>query len=668
MPDVCIVSMPYDLLHMPSLGIGQLVAAAKGRGIDAGAVYAKFWFAEKIGLKNYNIICRLLNPASLLAEWTFSKAAFPNFHASDDEYLAMAVSSYHEDSFIDNFMKQYSEYADIAELLVEIRKKAGDFINEAAEKILDMSPYIVGCSSMFQQHCSSLALLRRLKELNPKLITIMGGANCEGIMGQTLLKCFPWVDFVMSGEADLAFPVFCEQVLAGGTAIRQDKLPYGVISREYVGKIQDNDITSPVALVDDMDSVPVPDYADYFEELEKYLTKEEINPILMFETSRGCWWGQKHKCSFCGLNGHNVRFRRKSADRVMDEIDALSHRYSLHRFFASDNIMDMNHFKDLLPRLSATSPVENIFFFETKANLNEPQVVQLRRAGVTWIQPGIESLNDNSLKLMNKGNSSAGNVALLKYAMENGVKITWNYLTGIPEEDDAWNDETAQWLPLIYHLEPPGSIGNIRFDRFSSYYNHQDKYGLKLLPYKTYAYIYPVDSSEIENMACFFEDYMQQGRGAGPGAQQLKNCFNEWNNAFHGGWSSDLAGSSLQSVNKKDARPQLIMRELENMTMITDTRDCAFQRIYYLEGLEHQVHQFCRQPRPADRLLENFNRHYGLDIKPLELDEVIGKLREWKLVVILGEWVLSLATRKTKFNKNRAKNKPIASFSWLGDI
>ncbi|GAB6181621.1 RiPP maturation radical SAM C-methyltransferase [Desulfotomaculum defluvii] len=666
MPDVCIVSMPYDLLHMPSVGIGQLVSAAKGRGIDAKAVYAKFWFAEKIGVKNYNIICHLLSPASLLAEWTFSGPAFPDFYVDDNQYLALAVSSYHEKDFIDIILNKFSEHKNIDQFMQEMRTEASAFINEAAARILDMKPKIVGCSSMFQQHCSSLALLRRLKELNPEIVTIMGGANCEGVMGQTTLRCFPWLDFVMSGEADLSFPDFCEKILANGTAVNQEDLPYGMLSREYVHTLKYNDTTCPVASIDDLDLVPVPDYVDYFDEFEKYSGKESLTPALMFETSRGCWWGQRHKCSFCGLNGKNVKFRRKSVDRVIDEIAVLSEKYSQHRFFASDNILDMNHFKELLPRISETQPSKNTFFFETKANLNEQQVVALKRAGITWIQPGIESLNDNSLRLMNKGNFAVGNIALLKFAIENGIKVSWNYLIGIPGEDDAWNDETSQWLPLIYHLEPPGSVSKIRFDRFSSYYNHQEKYGLKLSPYKTYAYIYPIDSCEIENLACFFEDYRLEERGAGPGAQRIKSCFNKWNKVFYSGWGSDLSGG-LPSANKNDSRPQLIMSELADMTIITDTRDCACQNQYYLEGLEHKVLQFCRQPRLAVKLLESFNGYYGLDITALELDDIIDKLKKWKLVLVLGGWVLSLVTKETVYNRKR-DSKPIPAFAWLKDI
>lgn len=673
MPDVCIVAMPYYMLNLPSIGIGQLVSAAKQRGIDAQAVYANLWFAEKVGLYKHNIMCQLLNPASLLAEWTFSSAAFPDFRAADDEYISLAVSCYHEEALID-LINKYSGHNQIDEFLYDIREKARDFINEAADRILAMKPKIVGCSSIFQQHCASLALLRRLKQTAPEIITLMGGANCEGIMGQTTLRCFPWVDFIMSGECDLNFPDFCENVLAKGTGVTQQEMPYGVISREYLRTVRDNDLTAPVALVDNIDSVPIPDYTDYFEELKRYANKEDLVPGLVMETSRGCWWGQKNKCSFCGLNGNNAKFRTKSTDRVIDEIKMLSGKYGLHRFSFSDNIMDMKHFQELLPRISGTiseqqddyshdpKPIKNTYFFETKSNLNEEQVIALKRAGIIKIQPGIESLHDGALKLMNKGNSAIGNLALLKFTLENGIQVSWNYLIGIPAENDEWNHTTAEWLPLIYHFEPPQSIGNIRFDRYSTYYNHPERYGLELSPHKTYSYIYPLDNSSMANMVCYFEDYKNEDRGQGSGAQRLKACFDEWNKS----WYRHLSDIRPDLLKREDG-PQLIMREAEDITIITDTRNCAVKNLHFLEGLDRKVHDFCRKPRLLMQLLANVNLNYGIKINQLELDSILKRLEECKLVLTLDGRVISLATRETAYNRNRNK-KVLPSFEWAKDL
>src|SRR3954465_271775 len=46
-----------------------------------------------------------------------------------------------------------------------------------------------------------------------------------------------------------------------------------------------------------------------------------LRPLMLIETARGCWWGAKNHCTFCGLNGETMGFRAKSADRVMTEIE-----------------------------------------------------------------------------------------------------------------------------------------------------------------------------------------------------------------------------------------------------------------------------------------------------------------------------------------------------------
>src|SRR5690606_15426652 len=106
-------------------------------------------------------------------------------------------------------------------------------------------------------------------------------------------------------------------------------------------------------------------------------------------------------------------------------------------------------------------------FFETKANLRREQVETLRRAGVTWFQPGIEAFDDSILALMDKGSTAPMNVQLLKYAREVGLHTTWLLLYGFPGEDDDRHAAVAEWLPALFHLQPPRCVGKVLFDRFS---------------------------------------------------------------------------------------------------------------------------------------------------------------------------------------------------------
>lgn len=64
-----------------------------------------------------------------------------------------------------------------------------------------------------------------------------------------------------------------------------------------------------------MDAVPVPSYFEFFERLAgtKHL-QHVIEPQIPVETSRGCWWGEKHHCTFCGLNGLSMTSRNRSPE------------------------------------------------------------------------------------------------------------------------------------------------------------------------------------------------------------------------------------------------------------------------------------------------------------------------------------------------------------------
>ena len=46
-----------------------------------------------------------------------------------------------------------------------------------------------------------------------------------------------------------------------------------------------------------------PTSRDYFRALDASGAAPDVAPTLLFETSRGCWWGAKSHCTFCGLNG-----------------------------------------------------------------------------------------------------------------------------------------------------------------------------------------------------------------------------------------------------------------------------------------------------------------------------------------------------------------------------
>lgn len=615
--------MPYAAIERPSLGLGLLTASLQRQGIESTVLYPNLWFAEEIGLYRYVSLQDGL-VGSLLGEWTFSKAAFPDFETDDSEYFR--VTGY------DN--------SDNIRHVKLVRQKAIAFIDRVAESILKLQPKIVACSSSFYQHCASLALLRRLREWDPNIITLMGGANCESIMGVTTLRSFPWVDFVCSGEGDDVFPKLCRRLLDRGRDIRLEELPYGVLGPPH----RHHDITicaPPRSSANDLDSLPLPDFDSYFETLNNSKIGKYIEPGLPIETSRGCWWGQKQHCTFCGLNGQGMTYRSKSSDRVVEEFRQQSQRYGSKRFFVVDNILDLKHIDTVLPAFNNLPEKYNIFY-ETKANLKREQVQKLAEAGVRWIQPGIESLHDEALKLMKKGNTAIINLRLLKWGRENGMHVLWNFLVGFPEEDPQWYNEPLGWMPWLVHLQPPSGVGRVRADRFSPYHENAAEYGLELIPQRSYPYIYPLPPEQLHNLAYFFEDAGEMGQkdlfrdlnfdqdlSNTPEHQALKEAIARWNQLFN----SEAPMLSIKLLGDDRAR-------------LFDTRPCAIAEETILEGLSYQVYTCCDDGPSQRQLVTKLKKTFDFTGTWEDLQPIVEELRSRRVLLQVGDKLLSLALRE----------------------
>jgi magnesium-protoporphyrin IX monomethyl ester (oxidative) cyclase len=647
MTDVCLVVMPYAEVERASLALGILKAVLTERDIPTAVFYPNLWLAEDIGLDVYSVICNSF-VEDLVGEWTFSGAAFPGFEPDHSAYFDLVLQRLVARMYLkEQVSPAHVEY--VKQLLWEIRKHAAVFIDRVARSILESQPRIVGCSSTFQQHCASLALLRHIRTLAPEVITMLGGANCEGPMGQATHHSFPWVDYVVSGEAEELFGDLCEKLLIQGREIPAAGLPYGVFGPAH--RQSRNGFTlslngakppAPRAIVHNLDKTPIPDFNDYFRFLEASEIVPFVKPGLPVETARGCWWGQKHHCTFCGLNGHGMGYRSKSPQRALAEFDELYDRHGLPRFQVVDNILDMRYLESVLPTLAAR-PEPYLLFYETKANLKREQMELLADSGVRAIQPGIESMDDTLLKFLDKGNTTMMNVQLLKWALELGIYVIWNFLVNVPGETDEQYVAMMEWLPLIAHLQPPGGSGRIRYDRFSPYQQRPADYGLKIRACKSYSYVYPLPQETLSDLACFFEDELN---GDDPAAGESRRTINRPGLLALQRWLSEWSRSWRTSRLPSKTPMVLSMRDAGDYLTITDTRPCAVEPELKLEGLAYQVYKACDQALTPKALLRTLETQFGLTCSWDEVEPVVAELRECKLTLELNGRILSLAVKE----------------------
>ncbi len=474
--DILFISAPFAGLDRPSLGAHLLAAIARREGLSASVWYANLHFAAHVGEAAYETVA-YSPPTDLLGERIFSPLAFPRHAFSRELYdkaeAALAAASRTDDLPPGGF--------------ASIEASARDWLTEAEALLAPLRYRVYAFTTMFAQNLATTCLARLIRRLHPDALILLGGPNCDSGMEDGMARLIPEADHIFVGEAEDTFTAFCRS-LSTGTA-RPPRIIHG----------------RPVAR---LDTAPTPEFDDYFRQLHAWLPDSRIVrgklAMLSYETSRGCWWGQKNHCTFCGLNANGMAFRARPAAQALADLKALTERHSCTRVAMTDNIMPLEYFRDLLPELAQANLNIDIFY-EQKSNLKRAQLKALHAAGVTSMQPGIEALDTALLRRMRKGVSAAQNIRLLRDCRSLGLDVLWYLLHGFPGESPADYASTERLIPLLAHLPPPLAISKVGFDRYSPYFNPPEAFGISnLRPHASYAHIYPPEH-DARFLACFFE-------------------------------------------------------------------------------------------------------------------------------------------------------------------
>ena len=507
---VALVTMPFSFSKYPSIQLGTLSALLKAKGIGVDCHYVNVRFAHQIGVPLYELICE---KRALFGEWLFSYLLFrDNPKRADYPRLFKPV--------FEQVAQQSGRPAGYFEEMAS--RVAPQFLMETLTST-DWGRYrIVGFTSTFDQNVASLTLAKLIKDLYPDVTIVFGGANYDGEMGLEFFRAFPWIDHVVVGEGEEVFPALVDHVLSG----RSTPLPKGVTARRN-GKIH---FEPNHALFTDFAKTGPPDYDDYYHLLAELGTDAAtgLDRILLYEGSRGCWWGEKHHCTFCGLNAQSMKFRAKSSEQVAREMTALATRYDTTRFRLVDNIIDLKYIDSLFGRFAA-SHCDLDVFIETKSNLHKEQIKLLAAGGVKCMQPGLESLSHNQLKAMDKGVSPMQNIVCLKWSYYYRVAVSWNILLGFPGETTEDYKRQIDLIPSLFHLQPPEGTGKFWLERFSPYYTRPEQYGVRMTgPGLAYEYVYDGRKVDLNKIAYDFE-YELDNWPVDPAAyDELVRLVQEW--------------------------------------------------------------------------------------------------------------------------------------------
>lgn len=292
----------------------------------------------------------------------------------------------------------------------------------------------VGVSLLTSEVPHAYEVLSFIRE-NSNRPTVVGGWHCT-LFPQQMANS-PLVDYVVTGEGE-------EHILAIADLLAQDKRPAQKVFQQKIVEL---------------DRLPVPDYG-IDRNIERYvcsyltdkLSERIAQPMrwLPYESSRGC----PSQCTFCinVVTGNN-RYRKKSADKVVAEIDEIVRKFRLTHL----KIVDDNFFADIrrtreicrgiIQRgLSITWDGECRCDYFNDHFLNDSTLALARESGLVQLTLGIESGSRHTLMLMKKGITPEQAERAVRKCDQFGIIARSSFMIEVPGETFEGIKETVRFV------------------------------------------------------------------------------------------------------------------------------------------------------------------------------------------------------------------------------
>src|SRR5574341_1171134 len=299
-----------------------------------------------------------------------------------------------------------------------------------------LKPHAVGFSVNYLANVPEvLDLAKDAKRLLPEAFVFVGGHSASFIAPEFLDHARGAIDCVVRGEGEIIVPRVLEAIGDRGL----ESLP-GVVTRHGNGP-------SPT-LLDNLDTfLPARDLA---RSRHKYFIGV-LDPCASAEFTRGCPWD----CSFCSAwTFYGRSYRKASPEAAVEDIAAIREP----NVFLVDDVAFI-HAEDgfAIGRELERRGIRERYYLETRCDVllkNQEVFAYWKRLGLYYMFLGVESIDEEGLKLHRKRVTTNENMKALEVARKMGFTVAVNIIAD-PSWDDRRFEIIREWalsVPEIVHI------------------------------------------------------------------------------------------------------------------------------------------------------------------------------------------------------------------------
>ena len=316
-----------------------------------------------------------------------------------------------------------------------IRPERDEILRVARE----WQPDIIGMALFSRWVYHAYELARELRGTARWMVA--GGAHATACPLEPLDHGF---DAVLTGEAENSIVQFVE--FAAGRC-GAERIP-GLILRDEQRKTH---LGPPAKFVEDLDALPSPMLAQDLYDSSWYDASGAAAIPGGMLTSRGC----PARCTFCANYVTGRKFRHRSTASVLQEMEAMHQLYGLSFFPFWDDALtaNMQRLLEMLRAFETDLSFAPSWFAITRATHARPDILRaMKRAGCCAINFGVESGDDEILRAIKKGVTTAQVVTALENAKAEGFVTACNFMLGFPQETPREIENTLRFMERIAPL------------------------------------------------------------------------------------------------------------------------------------------------------------------------------------------------------------------------
>jgi anaerobic magnesium-protoporphyrin IX monomethyl ester cyclase len=321
--------------------------------------------------------------------------------------------------------------------------------DELVERVVKEKPEVFGINCSTHTFRAALGTLRRLKVKLPEAKLVLGGFHATFAATQ-ILENYPFIDYIVKGEAELSFPKLLDRIEKGDEPRDVEGIGFsrggGTVNNEPVLNMN-------------LDSLPFPareladkvEYGYYHKNI-----KLTFGKFTTMSSSRGC----PYRCAYCSCAAFSQRrWRPRSPKNVVDELERLYGEGYECLVFVDDNLTHNRQRMERICDLIRERRIKMRFYCEGRAdNASYELLRKMKGAGFDVIYFGVESPQDNVLSYYHKTIDAAQSEKAVRNAKKAGMLVVTSFIVGAPGESLEDMNKTVEF---IYKVRPHAAQVNI---------------------------------------------------------------------------------------------------------------------------------------------------------------------------------------------------------------